>query len=248
MIEEGDAVLLVGRRRRVVVKVEKGISRIGKGTADLSKIIGKDYGDSIALWGEEFRIYRPSRKDIVENMERGAQVVLPKDAAQILYLCDVRPGDIVLEAGSGSGWLTSSLAISVMPSGKVISYDISEKSLELAKRNIERSGLGRWVDFRKGDVRSADIGERVSSCVLDIPDPWNAFENIERYLTPGGHICVYVPTYNQVEETVMNMRDAFFDIESMEIIMRRMDAKKGATRPEFTGLLHTGFIVHGRKR
>jgi tRNA (adenine57-N1/adenine58-N1)-methyltransferase len=207
-----------------------------------------EYGDEVMLWGEKFRIYRPSKKDIMESMERGAQVILPKDAAQIIHLCDIRAGDTVLEAGSGSGWLTSSLAVSVMPSGSVISYDKSEKSLNLATANIKKSGLEPYVDFREGDIRESDVGERLDACVLDIPDPWNALENIKKYLIAGGHLCIYVPTYNQVEESFIHMEKDFFDIEAMEIVMRNLNVKKGATRPEFTGLLHTGFLIHGRKR
>jgi tRNA (adenine57-N1/adenine58-N1)-methyltransferase len=247
LIKEGDTVLLLGKRR-FVVKVSEGITKIGKGTVDLSRIVGMEYGDEINLWGESYRIYRPSRKDIVESMERGAQVVLPKDAAQITYLCDIRSGDTVLEAGSGSGWLTSALALSVMPYGKVISYDKSEKSLKTAMKNIENAGLEEYVEFRNGDIRNADIGERIDACVLDMPDPWNAFDNIRRYMVSGSHICVYVPTYNQVEESVLNMKNDFFDISASETILRSIDVKEGATRPAFNGLMHTGFIVHGRKK
>ena len=245
MIKEGDVVLLRGKES-FVIRVKKGMARVGRGTADLSKLIEKDYGDSIRLWGEEFKIYRPSREDILNSMERGAQVILPKDIAQIIFMCDIRSGDVVLEAGSGSGWLTSSLALSVMPSGRVISYDVSAKSLDIARKNIENMGLGSFVEFRHGDVRTEDIGESVDACVLDMPDPWNAFENIERHLKAGGHLCMYVPTYNQVEESVMHMEN-FFDVRVVELIMRGIDAKKGATRPAFKGLMHTGFIIHGRK-
>ena len=43
------------------------------------------------------------------------------------------------------------------------------------------------------------------------------------------------------------MRD-FFEIEVVELIMRNIEVKKGATRPAFKGLMHTGFLIHGRKR
>lgn len=247
MIKEGDIVVLVGKKRHIV-RVKRGMARVGKGTMDLSRLIGKEYGNEIIVWGEEFRIYRPSYLDLIGDFERGAQVILPKDAAQIIQLCDIRAGDRVLEAGSGSGWLTAALSMNVIPDGIVVSYDISKKSIETARRNIEKAGLDAYVEFMEGDIREAEIEGKFSSCVLDMPDPWNALKNVSRSLISGGHVCIYVPTYNQVEESVLSMKEDFFDIGAVELIQRNIEAKKGATRPEFTGLLHTGFIIHGRKR
>ncbi len=247
MIKEGDIVLLLGKRR-IVTKVEKGLSKVGKGTADLSKLIGMNWGDSVRFWGEEFRVYRASIDDMIENFDRGPQVVLPKDSSMIVHLCDLKSGDRVLEAGAGSGWLTVILVRAVMPEGKVVSYDTNGRSIEIALKNLEKAGLSEYVDIRKGDIREADMETGFSSCVLDMPDPWNALDTVRKSLVPGGHLCIYVPTYNQLERSALAMEDDFFDIMALELIRRNMDVKKDATRPDFKGLMHTGFILHGRKR
>jgi len=246
VIEEGDSVLLLGKRR-ILVRVSKGMSRVGSGTADLSRIIGMEYGDVLNLWGQEFRVYPASLDDIVSDFERGPQVILPKDAARIVRLCDIGPGDTVLEAGVGSGWMSAAILHSIMPGGRLVSYDISERSISVAERNLERFGFTGY-EIRKGDVGSAPIEERFSSAVLDMPAPWEALENISSALIPGGHLCVYVPTFNQVERTVLSMKDEFFDMSATECIERELSVKEGATRPAYNGLMHTAFIIHGRKR
>ncbi len=246
MIEEGDAVLLLGKRR-IVVRVSRGMSRIGSGTADLSRLIGMEYGDILNLWGQEFTVYPASLDDMVSEFERGPQVILPKDASRIIRMCDIRPGDTVLEAGVGSGWMSAAILHSIMPGGRLISYDISERSISVAEKNLERFGFTGY-EIRKGEVGSAEISERFSSAVLDMPTPWEALPNISSVLLAGGHLCVYVPTFNQVEKTVLAMNGGFFGMSATESIEREISAKEGATRPAYNGLMHTGFIIHGRKR
>ena len=246
MIKEGDTVLLMGKRR-IVVRIKRGMSRIGSGTADLSRLIGMEYGEKLDLWGQEYRVYPASHDDMLEDFERGPQVILPKDSSIILHLCDIKSGDIVLESGVGSGWMTASLARAVMPKGKVISYDISERSITIAQKNLEQAGLSDFSEIRKGDIREISTERVFDSVVLDMPAPWEALENVSSALGPGGHLCVYVPTCNQVEKTVLAMKEGFFDISTRELIEREISVKENATRPSYNGLMHTGYIIHGRK-
>ena len=87
--------------------------------------------------GTPYLALRPLLADYVLSMPRGAQVIYPKDAAQILMWGDVFPGARVLEAGAGSGALTCSLLQAVGPAGTVISYEIRDDHCEHARRNVE---------------------------------------------------------------------------------------------------------------
>ena len=69
-------------------------------------------------------------------MPRGAAVVYPKDAAQIVAMADIFPGADVVEAGVGSGALTCSLLRAVGPHGRVPSYERREEFAEVARGNV----------------------------------------------------------------------------------------------------------------
>jgi tRNA (adenine57-N1/adenine58-N1)-methyltransferase len=74
--------------------------------------------------GTPYLALRPLLSDFVLSMPRGAAVVYPKDAAQIVGLGDIYPGATVIEAGAGSGALTCSLIRAVGPTGRVVSYEL----------------------------------------------------------------------------------------------------------------------------
>ena len=88
--------------------------------------------------GTPYLALRPRLADYVLSMPRGAQVIYPKDAAQILMWGDVFPGARVLEAGAGSGALTCSLLRAVGPEGSVLSYEVRADHAEHAVSNVER--------------------------------------------------------------------------------------------------------------
>ena len=87
--------------------------------------------------GDPFLVLRPLLVDYVMSMPRGAQLIYPKDAAQIVHEGDIFPGARVLEAGAGSGALTCSLLRAVGPDGRVISYEVRADHAEHARRNVE---------------------------------------------------------------------------------------------------------------
>src|SRR5439155_17539249 len=82
--------------------------------------------------GTAYLALRPLLADYVLSMPRGAQVIYPKDAAQIVAMGDVCPGARVLEAGAGSGALTCSLLRAVGPAGEVWSYELRPDFADVA--------------------------------------------------------------------------------------------------------------------
>ena len=86
--------------------------------------------------GGRLTVLRPRLADYVLKMPRGAQVVYPKDIGQILVWADIRPGDVVLEAGTGSGALTCALLRAVGPGGRVVSVERRDDHAAHARRSI----------------------------------------------------------------------------------------------------------------
>jgi tRNA (adenine57-N1/adenine58-N1)-methyltransferase catalytic subunit len=248
---EGEVVaLLSSDHPPIVTRLGRGPQRIGDaGVIDLTEQIGRTVGGEWVWLGATYRVVRPSLSDLLGTLRRGAQIVTPKDTAQIVLLTNVHPGARVAEAGSGSGALTLSLAHAVGPHGRVVSYDRRRDFLENARANVARAGLSERVEFRERDVVSDGFDVTgFGSVVLDVPDPWEALKSAHDALIPGGYVGTYTPTYNQLERTVRALREqGFGEVRALEVLERGLHVGDGGTRPEFEMLGHTGFLAVGRR-
>jgi tRNA (adenine57-N1/adenine58-N1)-methyltransferase catalytic subunit len=248
---EGDWVtLLPPEGPSVVTRLARGPVRLGDaGVVDLTEQIGREVGGEFVWLGAPYRLVRPSLSDRLSTVRRGAQIVSPKDAAQLIALADVRPGGTVAEAGAGSGALTICLAYAVGPAGRVVTHDRRRDFLEQARANVDRAGLVGRVEFRERDVAQDGFdGGGFGSVVLDVPEPWSILGHARSALAPGGYIATYTPTYNQLERTVRALREAGFrDVRALEILERGLHVSDGGTRPEFEMLGHSGFLAAGRR-
>ncbi|MEC9366982.1 MAG: SAM-dependent methyltransferase, partial [Chloroflexota bacterium] len=125
--EEGDQAVLYDRRsREYLIHLEKSDTfESHLGNLDHFEIIGKPEGSWIPTsTGHLLLAFKPTRFQYTLNMPRVATIVYPKDIGAIITYCNVSNGDIVIEAGSGSGSLTVNLSEIVGEEGHVYSYDI----------------------------------------------------------------------------------------------------------------------------
>jgi tRNA (adenine57-N1/adenine58-N1)-methyltransferase len=245
-----ETVILVDKTgRKRLVRVSEGVSKIPElGVVDFSKLPKDLEGKRVEIAGKEFIALRPSILDLVETIEREAQIITPKDSAPIVFNCDVKSGDFALEIGTGSAALTIVLAHFVAPDGKVVSYERRDDFAKIARMNIESAGFADIVEMKVQDATEG-IEERDCDCaVVDIPNPWDILGSIYQSLKPGGHLAVYVPNVNQMERVVKELRElSFFDVRSIEIIQREMEVGERGTRPSFEMLGHTGYLTFARK-
>ena len=118
-----------------------------------------------------------------------------------------------------------------------------------AKDNVRRAGLSEYVEFNCGDAREG-FGEReVDVAILDLPSPWYGIPAAYEALASGGRIASISPTYNQVERTAESLEETgFVRIETVELIMRSYQVKKGKTRPDNRTVAHTGFLTFAFKK
>lgn len=250
MLSEGDLIyLLDDRDRRYWIQLRKEMIKVpGLGVVDGGKIIGHEDGSLIKLAGKDFRALTATVAQLMGSLERGPQIITPKDAATIVFNLGLRSGDVVLEAGVGSAGLTMALLNAVMPSGKVVSVEVRDDFAQRARRNVERAGLAPYWDLRVGDVKSIDLGMAVDAVALDMPDPWQALDNVDRFLRPGGRFSGFVPNINQVEGLVGRLRDrGYLEVMALENIQRTIDVHPGGVRPSYENLAHTGYLVFGRR-
>lgn len=218
-------------------------------------VIGQPEGSVVkSANGDAFLALRPLLIDYVLSMPRGAQVIYPKDAAQIVHEGDIFPGARVLEAGAGSGALTCSLLRAVGPQGQVISYEVRDDHAVHAIRNVETFFGERPANW---DLRIADLNDHsrvpgaseVDRVVLDMLAPWEVLGTVSEALIAGGVLIVYVATVTQLSRTVEALREqqCWTEPRSWESLQRGWDVVGLAVRPQHNMRGHTAFLISARK-
>jgi tRNA (adenine57-N1/adenine58-N1)-methyltransferase len=215
-------------------------------------LIGQPEGIVVtSVGGTAYLALRPLLADYVLSMPRGATVVYPKDAAQIVAMADIFPGAHVVEAGAGSGALSCSLLRAVGEHGVVSSYERREDFAEVARSNVERFFGDTPATWRLtvGDLAEACTDTDVDRVVLDMLAPWEVLEVIGAALRPGGVVCAYVATTTQLSRVVEALRGhgGFAEPQSWESLVRGWHVDGLAVRPEHRMIGHTGFLVTARR-
>ncbi len=240
-----------GRKRSVVLEAGKTFFT-HKGAIEHDFLIGGPDGNVVtSSGGVEYLVLRPLLADFVVSMPRGAAVVYPKDAAQIVTMADIFPGARVVEAGAGSGALTCSLLRAVGESGTVTSYERREEFADIARANVTAFFDGPHPAWRLtvGDL-ATDLAERdLDRVVLDMLAPWECVDPVADALTPGGLVCAYVATTPQLSRFVETVRlhGGFTDPAAWETMVRGWHVEGLAVRPEHRMNGHTGFLVTARR-
>jgi tRNA (adenine57-N1/adenine58-N1)-methyltransferase len=254
-LRAGEWVRLVdskGRRHNFCLESGKRFFS-NRGHLEHDDLIGREEGFTVtSSAGGEYLVFRPLLSEFVVSMPRGAAVVYPKDAAQIIAMADVFPGARVVEAGVGSGALTCCLLRAVGPHGKVLSFERREEFADVARRNVTQffGDHPAW-ELVIGDLAEAlpASGERVDRVILDMLAPWECLDAAAEALLPGGILCVYVATTTQLSRTVETIRvnGGFTEPQAWESLVRDWHVEGLAVRPGHQMIGHTAFLVTARR-
>ena len=273
----GDQVQLTdpkGRMHQVVLR-EGGEFHTHRGSLKHDELIGAPEGSVVlAAGGTAYVALRPLLADYTLAMKRGAALIYPKDAAQILAYADIFPGARVLEAGAGSGALSCWLLRAIGPSGQLISFERRADFAKIAQANVEKyfGGLPAQWRLRVGDfsvpgtpefsrttlpdspalpapVAPGDEPGTYDRVLLDMLAPWECVADAARSLIPGGLVCAYVATTTQLSRVVEELRShgSFFEPAAWETLMRGWHVDGLAVRPEHRMIGHTAFLVTARR-
>ena len=244
-----DRVLLIdrkGRRHMKTLEVEQVFhSHLGRLYHD--QLIGESVGGWYrADKGHVLLAVRPTFGDSITAMPRGPQIIYPKDLGNIVTFADIFPGAKVVEGGLGSGALTSALLRAVGPTGRVITYEIDEKVLPKAERNIQSLVKDPYdLTITVADIYEGIAERDIDRIVLDVPEPWQAVGTIGDALAMGGIMLSFLPTILQVHHLVTSLEEdgRFQLIDSFETLLRPWHLKERSVRPVHRMIAHSGFLT-----
>ncbi len=247
--EDGPILVYRDRRRRWLVRPRDTPKlHTHLGILDVSALVGKEYGIRVTTTlGDELTILRPTIEDLVMKVARKTQVIYPKDLGLIAVKLGVHAGSRIVETGTGSGATTALMAYLVQPTGMVYTYDLNPEFQDVARKNIEKLGLSKYVTFKVADSKLGFQEEGMDAGILDVGDPWDVVGSMRASLRPSAPMAAITPTTNQAERLVAKMKEeGFVAIETMEILLRHLEARVGMTRPSNIMVGHTAYLTFGR--
>jgi tRNA (adenine57-N1/adenine58-N1)-methyltransferase len=252
----GDRVQLTGPKGRLhtVTLTPEGGLHTHRGVLWHESIVGQPEGSVLAASnGDQYLALRPLLADYVMSMPRGAAIIYPKDAAQILALADIHPGATVVEAGVGSGALSLWLLRALGPTGSLLSFERREEFAEIARGNVA-GFLGEppsnW-EIALGDLADELPARKVRAdrVILDMLAPWECLPAVSEALVPGGVLLCYVATVTQLSRVAEAIRATglYTQPDSTETIVRGWHVEGLAVRPDHRMVGHTGFLLTARR-
>ncbi|MEM2874764.1 MAG: tRNA (adenine-N1)-methyltransferase [Candidatus Hadarchaeales archaeon] len=250
MIREGDRIVLIDvRGKKYLTRAERRKLQTSQGVVDLEAAIGAEPGARIrSHLGREFVVLPPSATDYLQKLRRVPQIMLPKDAAQIVANTGVGPGSMVVDAGAGSGALAIFIGNLVRPDGRVVSYEIREDFARVAEENVKMAGLDGVVTVKLKDIYSGIDEKDLDLVTIDLPSPELVLPHAERSLKPGGYLAVFAPCVEHLQRFYRAAADfRFTELRTIECLVRDILVTEKGTRPGSRMIAHTGYLTFARR-
>lgn len=249
--QAGDLAQLVGLTHKhfILILQTGGEFQSHRGVIKHDDLIGKPWGSQVfSHTGAPFFLLQPSLSDVLNELPRNTQILYPKDIGYILIQMGISEGQTVIEAGTGSGSMTISIATAIGPEGRLISYEKTADTQNLARKNLERVGLASRVDFKLRDISEGFDETDADAFFLDVQNPYDFIPQVRAALKPGGFFGSLMPTFNQVEKILYALKkNDFAFVEVCELILRYYKTNPARLRPTDRMVAHTGYLVFARK-
>ncbi|WP_458405635.1 tRNA (adenine-N1)-methyltransferase [Methanobrevibacter sp.] len=194
-----------------------------------------------------FKIMKPNINDFIDIMDRRCSILLQKDIGQVLSHTGLGAGSRVVDAGTGAGAIALNFGNVVGPDGEVFTYEIREDFADVARKNIENFGI-KNITVKNRDIKEGIDEDNVDLIFLDLPKPFEIFEDVMESLNLGGWLVVYAPYIDQAEISYrIAKKVGFYNIEITEIFQRGLEVRPQGVRPKTRMVGHSGYLVFARK-
>ncbi|XP_057983893.1 uncharacterized protein LOC131168466 [Malania oleifera] len=235
-ISDGDLVIVYERHDNMkAVKVCEGsVLQNRFGLFKHSDWIGKPFGSKVlSNKGGFVYVLAPTPELWTLVLSHRTQILYIADISFVILYLEIVPGCVVLESGTGSGSLTTSLAKAVAPTGHVYTFDFHEQRAISAREDFEKTGLSSLVTVGVRDIQGQGFPDEHSgladSVFLDLPQPWLAIPSASKMLKQDGILCSFSPCIEQVQRSSETLRSDFTDIRTYEVLLRPYEVREVKT-------------------
>lgn len=210
------------------------------------------------LKGQSFiRCLSPTPELWTKALHMRTQILYRPDISMIVGSLNVKPGSIVIEAGTGSASLSMALIRALVPSGKLFTFEFNETRAQQAKDEFQSLGLSPNVVSEHRDVIEKGLKHEgytsVNAIFLDLPNPWELVKEAYEVLAPSGTLCTFSPCIEQVQRNCEAMeKHGFGYIRTIEtlsrpLVIRKNEQKLGIYHEASEERLHTGYLTFAHK-
>lgn len=209
---------------------------------------GAEIGDEVkSHLDHTFKIVKPNINDFIDLMDRRCSILIQKDIGQVLAHTGLGAGSRVVDAGTGAGAIALNFGNVVGPDGRVFTYEIREDFAEVARKNIENFGIEN-IEVKNQNIKDGIDEDSLDLIFLDLPKPFEIFEEVMDSLNVGGWLAVYAPYIDQAEISYrIAKKVGFYDIEIIELLERGLEVRTQGVRPKTRMVGHSGYLMFARK-
>ncbi|XP_027334965.1 tRNA (adenine(58)-N(1))-methyltransferase catalytic subunit TRMT61A-like isoform X1 [Abrus precatorius] len=233
-ISNGDLVIVYERHdnMKAVTVSEGSVLQNRFGVFKHSDWIGKPFGSKVfSSKGGFVYLLAPTPELWTLVLSHRTQILYIADISFVIMYLEIVPGCLVLESGTGSGSLTTSLARAVAPTGHVYTFDFHEQRAASARDDFERTGLSNLLSVGVRDILGEGFPDefmgKADSVFLDLPQPWLAIPSAAKMLKQDGTLCSFSPCIEQVQRSCETLRTCYTDIRTFEILLRTYEVQEG---------------------
>ncbi|WP_276956305.1 tRNA (adenine-N1)-methyltransferase [Methanobrevibacter woesei] len=239
--------ILDERGKKYLLKEDKEFQS-DLGIVSAEQIANSEIGDELkSHLDHTFKIVKPNVNDFIDLMDRRCSILIQKDIGSVLAHTGLGAGDRVVDAGTGAGAIALNFGNVVGSEGKVYTYEIREDFAEVAKKNIENFGITN-IEVKNKDIKEGIDEDNLDLIFLDLPKPFEIFEDVYDSLKVGGWLTVYAPYIDQAEVSYRIAKKlGFYNIDIIEILERGLEVRQQGVRPKTRMVGHSGYLLFARK-
>eukprot|EP00752_Nemacystus_decipiens_P006808 g6111.t1 len=250
LIRDGDMVVFFEGREPIGFDRMKAktIWQCRHGAFHHDEIIGKPFGSRVFSRTTKGFLYAlsPTPELWSHVVPNRTQIVQDFDQSIVIFRLDLKPGDVVVESGTGSGVMSTAIMRTIAPSGFLHSFEFNEIRASRAQEEFEENALGGLAKVTHRDVCATradgggfgkELDGKADAVFLDLPEPWLAVDHAKASLKPGKKLCSYSPCIEQVMKTCEALRLAgFHSVTTIEFRLRNINyAEVQLEVPDFGG-------------